>query len=268
MAIEGGLAPDLAQEVFAGRRQPHGHLLPQTLCAHAGIREAAALGYARVIRIAVHSAARRRGLGQSLLAGIVRDARTQGLDLAGSSFGATRDLLRFWRHCGHLPVHIGTKRNGASGAYAVVVLQPLTAAGASLYRLATTRLGERLPLLLSEPLQDLEPEIAIDLLHHASSGTKISDPGEYRELSTFAHALRPYEATQPLLVRLVSAHIGEALGAGILEDGESEFLIHKVLQHHTWNETVQRLGLTGRAQVLARLRTAVGKLIGNTELPG
>lgn len=261
VAIEGDLGPDLTRDIFAGRRRPRGHLLPQTLCAHAGIREAAALGYARVIRIAVHTATRRRGLGRSLLAGIVRDARAQGLDLVGSSFGATGDLLRFWRHCGHLPAHLGTRHNAASGAYAAVVLRPLTPAGADLHALAATRLGERLPLLLTEPLRDLEPEIAACLLRNAPRDAWSPGPEEHRELAAFAYAARSYEATLPLLVRLVPTCIGDARYGDALDDAERDLLIGKVLQHHTWGETARRLDLTGKAQVLARLRTAVGKLI-------
>ena len=33
---EGGLAPDLAEQIWLGRRRPRGQLLPQTLLTHAG----------------------------------------------------------------------------------------------------------------------------------------------------------------------------------------------------------------------------------------
>ena len=163
-ALEGELDPQVAAAVFAGRRRPRGHLLPQTLSAHAGIPEATGLKYLRLVRIAVHPAAQGRGLGRALLAGVQSDARALGIDLLGASFGATTELLRFWRRCGLPAVHIGTSRNAASGAHAAVVLAALSPAGEALADLARRRLAQRLPVLLAGPLRDLEPDIAVALL--------------------------------------------------------------------------------------------------------
>ena len=63
VGIEGGFDRELAQQIYDGRRRPRGHLLPQTLSAHAGLGEAPRLRCARVIRIAVHPAVQKRGLG-------------------------------------------------------------------------------------------------------------------------------------------------------------------------------------------------------------
>lgn len=265
VAIEGRIGPDLSGDIFAGRRRPQGHLLPQTLCVHGGIEEATALGYARVIRIAVHPAAQGRGLGRLLLAAICEDAVEQGLDLAGSSFGATPDLLAFWDRCGFAPVHLGTSPNAASGAHAAVVLRPLSPGGRSLARLAAQRLGERLPSLLAEPLGALEPSIAARLLCAAEPVPWDPEPAARRELVAFAFALRPYEAALPALVRLVAARIGGALRRERLAAREGEALIGKLLQHRGWDECARLLGLTGRAQVVALLRHAVGKLLADEE---
>jgi tRNA(Met) cytidine acetyltransferase len=262
VALEGPFEPDLAAAIFAGRRRPRGHLLPQTLSAHAGIEEAPRLSYARVIRIAVHPVAQRRGLGRSLLEGIVADAGALGLDLVGSSFGATPDLLDFWERCGFLPAHLGTSRNAASGAHAAVVLRPLSPAGESLRTLALERLGERLPTLLAGPLRDLEPEIAGRMLRGAPGGAWTPGPRERYELGTFAFALRPYEAALPPLARLLSYRLGQALRAGILDDRECNTLICKVLQQRGWGAVARLAGLTGKVQVTALLRKATGKIIG------
>jgi tRNA(Met) cytidine acetyltransferase len=214
-----------------------------------------------VIRIAVHAAARGRGLGKFLLHGIVGDARAQNLDLVGSSFGATKDLLDFWGQCGFPPVHLGTSRNAASGAHAAAVLQPLSPAGESLRTLALRRLAERLPSLLTGPLRDLEPEIAGSMLCSGPGGAWTPDPRERHELETFAFALRPYEATLPLLSRLVSNRLGRALRASILDVRERDTLICKVLQQRGWGEVARLTGLTGKAQVTMLLRKATGKII-------
>jgi len=263
VAVEGRIEPEIARAVFEGRRRPHGHLLPQTLCVHGGLTEATALGYARVIRIAVHPAAQGRGLGRLLLAGICTDAADQGLDCAGSSFGATGDLLGFWTRCGFVPVHLGTSRNAASGAHAMVVLHPLSPAGRSFERLAVRRLGERLPALLAEPLREVEPPIVACLLQAAEPRPWMPDPVARRELAAFAFALRPYEAALPALVRLAEARIGEALRLDRRAAGERDALIGKLLQRRDFGACARLAGLAGRAQVVALLRRAVGKLMGD-----
>ena len=67
VASEGGLDQDLAEEIYQGRRRPQGHLLPQTLSAHAGLAVAPTLRWARIVRLAVHPAVQGRGLGRRLL---------------------------------------------------------------------------------------------------------------------------------------------------------------------------------------------------------
>jgi tRNA(Met) cytidine acetyltransferase len=261
VAIEGRLDPELSRAVFEGRRRPRGHLLPQTLCAHAGLAEAPSLGYARIVRIAVHPAVRRRGLARRLLEAITSDAEALGLDLIGASFGADPGLLRFWTRCGLAPAHLGTSRNAASGMHAAIVLRPLTPAGRVLLELARDRLGERLPTLLAGPLRTLEPVIAAAMLAGTATQVRIS-ADEIRELAAFAEAQRPFEASLPLLVRLASAHLGEALTRDVLSETELELVIARVLQHRGWGEPAS--GLTpseGRAPDITRLRQTTGRLL-------
>ncbi|MEA3277689.1 MAG: GNAT family N-acetyltransferase [Pseudomonadota bacterium] len=262
VAIEGGFDSELARDIFEGRRRPRGHLLPQTLSTHAGIEEAPELRYARIVRIVVHPAVQDRGLGRRLLDGILEDVRTQGMDLAGASFGATAELLRFWERCGFPPAHLGTSRNAASGAHAAVVLCPLTPAGESLRTLAVERLGERLTTLLGGPLRDLEPELAACLIRNSSTKAPEPDAREWRELHAFAFALRPWEAALPPIFKLTAARLGEALRTGLLTQIQRDLLIAKVLQHRDWGETAALVRTSGRAEVIARLREAVGALLG------
>ncbi len=91
VAIEGGLDPDLAEEIYQGRRRPQGHLLPQTLSAHAGLADAPTLRWARIVRLAVHPAVQGRGLGRRLLQWIGDQNRDQGQNLH-LHLDQTRDL--------------------------------------------------------------------------------------------------------------------------------------------------------------------------------
>ncbi|MCU0833622.1 MAG: GNAT family N-acetyltransferase [Chromatiaceae bacterium] len=261
VATEGRLDAGLSQAVFEGRRRARGHLLPQTLSVHAGLAEAPALGFARIVRIAVHPALRRRGLARRLLEAITGDAQACGLDLIGASFGVDPDLLGLWTHCGLVPAHLGTSRNAASGRHAAVVLRPLTAAGENLLARARDRLGTRLPALLAGPLRTLEPAIVAAMLAGTEARGRIGRDEE-AELAAFAAAQRPFEASLPLLARLASDRLGEALARKVLSEAEVALVVTRVLQYRGWGEpTADVLASDGRARDLARLRHAAGQLL-------
>jgi tRNA(Met) cytidine acetyltransferase len=262
VAVEGRLDAALGLQVFAGERRPRGHLLPQTLSAHAGLDAATGLGFARIVRIATHPAVQGRGIGRMLVERIIEEAAADGLDLAGASFGATPDLLRFWERCGFPAAHLGTSRNAASGAHAAVVLRALSPGGEALLDSARARLTARLPILLAGPLRSLETDVAAVLLANAPTAPAPAVPvGERRELETFAFARRPYEAALPAIAALLGARLPAGLRAERLDERERTALIAKVLQQQEWREVAQVAGASGRAGVIALLRSGVGRLL-------
>lgn len=261
---EGGFDAPLAQDIYRGLRRPRGHLLAQSLLAHLGIRAAAPLRCARVMRIAVHPAAQRRGLGSRLLAYVREDMRARGVDLLGASFGATVDLLRFWQHSGMQPVRIGFHRDHASGEHSLLVLESLTASGEPVLRIARTRFARDLPHWLADPLRDLDPVLAQSLLASASgTGATAHDDRltaeDQETLRIFAHGQRSYEDSLGPLWRLCSQDL-EAAGSRFNER-DKHLLLGKVLQHHSWSAVAEASGLSGRAEALAALRVAAGRLL-------
>ena len=158
VADEGGLEPSLGREIYLGKRRVRGHLIPQTLAAHQGLEQAPELLGSRIIRIAVHPAVQGRGLGTSLLEYLVTG--TKGRDYLASCFGATVDLLRFWENAGFHAVRLGITRGATSGTHSAVVLHSITPAGQALCDSARTRFHAHLPHLMSDPLRDLDPDLA------------------------------------------------------------------------------------------------------------
>ncbi len=263
VAREGRFTPDLARAIYEGRRRPRGHLLPQTLSAHAGLEEAPLLSWARILRIAVHPAAQGRGLGRLLMGKIQDQARTDDQDLVGVSFGATRNLLGFWAACGLAPVHLGTSRNAASGAQAAVVLGALSATGEALAHRARERFGRRLPVQLSGPCRGLEPDLAATLLAMtAPASPPAGDEPDWRELAAFAFAQRPYEASYVSLRVLTERYVGPALRQGDISLGQAIPLIALVLQNRDWGEVARLTGVTGRAEVIQLLREVTASILG------
>jgi tRNA(Met) cytidine acetyltransferase len=263
VADEGGLYPGLSEAVARGERRPPGHLLAQTLAAHAGFAEAACCRFARVRRIAVHPDLQRRGIGGRLLAAIVEEAADRGLDFVGASFGATPDLLRFWRARGFATVRVGARRDAASGAHSAMVLRSLRPASEALWETLRQRFHRQLADWLIEPLGDLEPDLVSALLGERPVGP-LSPEVEFdeldrRDLSAFAEGRRDFAGAQPALRRLCLGWLAQV--AVEMRPVEVEALVLRVLQRRAEVEVVAEQQLAGRAELVKRLRAACRHLL-------
>ncbi len=260
-AHEGRLPEDLLTPIYDGQRRPRGHLLPQTLSAHAGLFDAPRLGWTRIVRIAVHPAARGRGLGSRLVQALAARSRAEGRDLLGASFGATPELLRFWRRCGLLPVQLGSRRNAASGAYSAVVLSHLSDAGGLFAERARRQLLPRLQVLLAGPLSRVDAPVIAELLRGAPGTEAALDSADRQALLSFAGSARGFDAALPVLHRLTTSTLPRALASNALTDDQAAALIACVLQHRDWADLGETLDLGGQKELLGLLRSAAGALL-------
>ncbi|MCP4026761.1 MAG: tRNA(Met) cytidine acetyltransferase [Sphingomonas sp.] len=168
---EGGFPPELAMAIQRGERRPRGHLLAQSLAVHAGHREAAEARWCRIVRIAVHPAARRRGLGRTLIDRLGERAAEDGVLRLGVSFGAEMGLVDFWCAQGFVSLRLGLSCEASSGEHALMM-------GRALCPSAKVAVGELardfqglLPSLLAFELARLEPELAAALLREGEAPT-------------------------------------------------------------------------------------------------
>jgi tRNA(Met) cytidine acetyltransferase len=260
VADEGSFDAATAQAIAAGRTRPHGHLLPETLAAHQGLAEAPGLRAARIMRIAVHPAVQRRGLGLTLVRHITREAAVAGYDYIGASFGASSELLEFWNRLGWLPVRLSIQAGASSGYHSVVLLQALSARGERLAGRARERFFAHFPHQLSDSLQNLEPELVCSVMRNGAHAVPLSD-ADWRDVEAFALQQRLAEVTIGALWRLgcVALEQGDALSA--LTAAERTLLVARVLQKRSWQECAALVDVPGRAAALALLRRAVAKLI-------
>jgi tRNA(Met) cytidine acetyltransferase len=265
-AKEGGMEdPELRQAIFAGDRRPRGHLLPQTLSAHGGLRDAPALRYLRVVRIAVHPALARRGLGRSMLRQLFREARRDGIDALGTSFGATPELIAFWSACGYRPAQIGTGRNAASGEHALVMLRRTSPRGWTFAHQAERRMERRLPILLPGPLRRLDPRVAAALAATIRAEPPApewdEEPAARAERQSFASGHRTLDAALPALADLARRCLGPALRARALTLDDAALLTASVRQLRPIRELVEPFGAAGRDDLTRRLRALAGRLM-------
>ncbi len=257
VAIEGGFSEALAQAVWAGQRRPQGHLMPETLAAHLGLVKAARLKGARVVRIAVHPRAWRRGLGTQVLAALP-GLLDEPVDYWGSAFGATEALLRFWRRAGYEPVRISVTRGATSGEHSALVIgHDRSAFGVR--REARRCMAAQLPEQLADPLSRLEPDIAVALLRQLPL---VPEPGEmeWSDALAFAVGRRVFEVVPGSLSRLLLWVLSREAD-GPLTRPQRHALVMKVLQKRPWQFCARQLEVPGRAQVLAFMRHGVGRLL-------
>jgi tRNA(Met) cytidine acetyltransferase len=237
-------------------------LLPQSLVTHAGLKAAGSLRCARVMRIAVHPAVQRKGLGRQLLRTIKEDAEKQGIDLLGTSFGATESLLYFWQQEEIFPVRLGFRRGHASGEYSVLMLTALSAAGALVYAAARARFTRDLPQWLADPLQKLDVAVSACLRQATDNGTEqaLDETYDREMLISFAKGERTYEDALGPIWRLLAA--ADKQGGGAPAGIEHDVLLSKVLKGQSWAAVAEQFTLTGKAEVLGVLRKAVAQRLG------
>lgn len=252
-AREGGFGRDVLEPILLGESRPHGHLLPEALSAHLGLADAPTLRCARVLRIAVHPAARRRGVGTALLRALVEQARADGIDYLGASFGATPELLRFWSNCEFVPVRLSVKQGTASGEHSVLMLRGLTAQGMELIQSARERFARQFPAQLNDVFAEVEPALVLAVLRLSVRDERGAlNAADWRDLYAFAHGRRQYESCIAPLRELVLAKF--AGGDPGLEPAEAAVMVARVLQGHNWARTARRAGLSGRTEVLELMR--------------
>ncbi|MBD0846263.1 GNAT family N-acetyltransferase [Pectobacterium versatile] len=239
---EGGLSASLAHEVWAGRRRPRGNLVAQSLAAHAGLWHAPTLRARRVSRIAVASLYRRQGIGRALIAEQMCEAQRQALDYLSVSFGYQSELWAFWQSCGFQLVRIGSHLEASSGCYSAMAILPLSDAG--------HRLAEQGSQQLARDWFWLQRLIPLNLALPQTENTEL-DEDDWRELTGFAFAHRPMEASFAALCRLL-IHTALPLPAlRLLAEKPSES-----------EQIATMLGLTGKKALLRRWREeAVAALV-------
>ena len=254
---EGGFEEEMANEITSGKRRPHGHLIPETLASHLGLKQAPLLSGTRVVRIAIHSAVQNHGLGSHLLDQIQKHPTMSDLDYLASCFGATEDLLRFWKKSDYLPIRIGVQRNASSGEHSVVVFKPISEKGKELFNIARERFFRQFPHQLADSLQDLEPDLAAFLLKTDQNVRADLDEMDWEDIKAFVQNERIYEACLAPIRDLMLAVLMDKDNADQIKKSQKDLLIRKVLQNHSWQETARLTGYSGKKSILENLRKAL-----------
>ncbi|MGL5948639.1 MAG: tRNA(Met) cytidine acetyltransferase TmcA [Aeromonas sp.] len=257
VALEGGLDKSLAQAIWAGERRPRGHLLPQSLLAHAGFTTAGGYRYARILRLAIHPAAQRQGLGQQLVTALQRYYRASETDFLGAAFAASADLLPFWRRNGFCVLRFGLQRDAASGSHSALVLQALSARAQPALAHWQPLFLRQLPSLLAGPLRALDAHLVAQALANTPPAAA-PDVFALQEARAFAFHHKPFALAQASLHGLLAYQLPQA---SHLSPATCALLIASVWQYADLGTLAKQYSLAGKPALVQALRQAVALLL-------
>ena len=234
VAREGGLDAERCTEVYREGRV-RGNMLPDLLTGQLRDPEAAGPVGRRVVRIAVHPRVQSRGLGSHLLDDL--HGEFDDADWFGTSFGATPDLLAFWRVNGYRPVHLSATRNATSGEHSAALLRgedsPLVARHRRWFR-------ERVGDVLADTLRAVD----VDVVRRTLAGTDHAPPAlsdrEWRLVAAAAYGPGQFDMHPGPFRRLALAELTDP-DSDLSADRE-RLLVRRVLQLHGWERVADELG--------------------------
>jgi len=257
LAREGGLPATIRAEIYEGGTV-RGNLLPDLLASQ--LRDEAAAGAVghRVLRIATHEAARSRGLGSLLL-----ERLREGCDgdWLGVGFGATPQLVRFWRDNGFRAIHLGTSRDERSGEHSAIMLDPLSEAGRALHDRHAAWFRRRFPGSLADRHARVDPDI-IRALCGAIGGRPALDLSEFewRLAAGIPHGAAIHGTAPRPLQRLAFRHLVAPETDG-LTAREERLLVARALQCRRWESVTDVVSYPSRTACMRAFGDAVETLV-------
>lgn len=241
------LSASLSEAVSQGRRRVPGHLLGQSIGYHLQEHLLMQKSYARIVRIVVEPEQQRKGLGSEFLKRIIEYFKTSGYFALGTSFGASHELMRFWRQHGFELIRFGHKADAASGYVSALMLAPLTQSAV----VEIKRLHHRYMLLL--PFQAIkQPE---DGFFYVLPADQL--PADDQEVllahlkkivAAFCSGWIPFPTAQPALA--AAAHYQLVT----FPDSHDALLHDALFTTSSLQELAKSFGFTGKKEVEQTLR--------------
>jgi len=259
VALEGELPPTLVEDVARGRQRLRAHALADTFVAHLGHREAGALAMLRSVRIATHPELRRRYLASRLIRAVEASA---DVDLFGTVFGATAELLGFRRSLGYEVVRVSASRGARTGEPAATMVRPLSPAAKSLVARLREDLARDLPLQLALLQADgellLEPALERALREGLPAPTPLAPEARDDRVAAYLSGPQTFESAAAAVTDFVAAHRAALDG---LDAHERGLLEARAVDQRSWVEAARRAGYPGVAAAMRAFRRAVRALV-------
>jgi tRNA(Met) cytidine acetyltransferase len=244
-----------------------GNVIPDVLTSQLRDEDAGQTEGLRVLRIATHHEVRSRGLGSRLLAE-VREEFADDVDWLGTGYGATPELLQFWRANGFSTVHLSTTRNESSGEYSAVMLAATSDAGCDLAARHSRWFVDRVGAMLSDPLDDVDPDVVRAALRSADATSDLDlSRWEWRLLVGMTGGAGIFDTSPRPLRRLSIRYLAEAGASAdseqrpLLDPRQERLLIRRALQACSWEHVTDELGFHSTGECKRALGEATRSLL-------
>ncbi|UJF16862.1 GNAT family N-acetyltransferase [Vibrio sp. SS-MA-C1-2] len=256
---EGNLSLSLSESIAEGKRRVKGHLIAQSLALHAYEPQAAILKSYRVLRLAVNPLLQQKGIGSQLLSALSQISTQQQVDFISTSFGATSELMQFWRKNSFSIVRLGFQRDVTSGCYSAQVIQSLSQTSSRLFHHLNTGFYRNFSYQLPHVYSNLTANLVANIYQQRfiTPDTDMSlyslTKDELREVELFSKGKLGFDTvvgsvTTWLIVLLFTRPIfNQALSV----------LIDKVLLNHSWDTLGERYHFSGKKSGIDLLRLSV-----------
>ncbi len=252
---EGGFDSKLSEAIYRGERRPRGHLLAQTLSFHAGDRQAASLRYARIMRIAVHPELQKKGLGSLLINGVIAEEKQRGMDILGSSFSASADLMRFWYRSGMTLLRLGFSRDHVTASHSAVVGLAFTSQGEQIIDGLAKKFWRNIAYWLEIQLKGLSHDMKGFLSQYPIKKDEQVIQDDWDDVYSYVYYQRNYEACYPAIVRMVKQLPAQ------LETEVSEILQCSLKHASNWKQITAKLRTAGRRESEHMIKHALASLV-------
>lgn len=238
IAVEGAMDDEVIEKIKEGYK-PRGQIIPDLVLKHYWNFDFPKMRGIRIVRIATHPAVMNMGIGSFALQRVVEWAKGNGLDWAGSGFGVSPELLRFWVKNGFIPIHITPQRNEVSGEHSLIVIKALKDEIQKVIEDLNADFTRRLIEYLSDELRDLETETAIGLLRCLMRDISLPmievNDVVRRRMSKYLHGMSLYEYSSDIIRPLVRYYYSKTNRVE-LDEEEERVLVAKCLQLKPWKE--------------------------------
>ncbi len=250
LVAEGALSPQDGVQIFQGLRRPAGHVLPEIMVSQLGLPHAATLSMARIMRIVIHPAIQRLGLGSRMLRHVC-DESAAYYDLIGSNFSLSKGLAKFWKSCGFKTVRIGETKTAQGGSNSAVYLMPQSGAGRDIFDQARHSYARNFLDQLKIVLRNLEPELVAELVEGDRLLAREPDQPLFADVIGYCYGTRPAES--------IPATLGTLTLNGLTSNEIEDFalVVERVLQGKRWKDCQSLAGEQGRKQGSRRIRLSI-----------
>ncbi|CAE7857830.1 tmcA, partial [Symbiodinium microadriaticum] len=225
-----------AEAVYLRQMKVPPQLMAQTIASEAGFSEGVSYRFARVMRLCVHPAVQRRGLGSHLLRQMMQELREEDVDAVGAMFGLTPWLLQLWMREQTRLVWVAHGSDPSSGHHSATVLSAVSSRCDDLIDRLQARLALQLPDLLRDPLRELDANTLSGILAALPAPSPGQDAQDLADVRSYAWGSRNLSCCRYALVR---ASLDALRSSFRLSERHSRVLMD-MLQGREVNESILR----------------------------